>query len=144
MRSLSGRDKPPVPRLGLGDAGAVWAGPVHYSDAADVDRFLDALARIAGTAPPARISISHVPSFQPSTPLDMSDQPGSRSSSRSRTALGGRDTHQRARRGSLDGYPSHRNREESPLPPCIEWSSVTESGNGQVHETWRKGRCGGR
>jgi selenocysteine lyase/cysteine desulfurase len=30
--------------LGLGDAGAVRAGLVHYNDAADVDRFLDALA----------------------------------------------------------------------------------------------------
>jgi cysteine desulfurase family protein (TIGR01976 family) len=29
--------------LGLGDAGAVRAGLVHYNDAADVDRFLDAL-----------------------------------------------------------------------------------------------------
>jgi cysteine desulfurase family protein (TIGR01976 family) len=37
-------------RLGLGDAGAVRAGLVHYNDAADVDRFLDALARITGTA----------------------------------------------------------------------------------------------
>lgn len=35
--------------LGLGDAGAVRAGLVHYNDAADVDRFLDALARITGT-----------------------------------------------------------------------------------------------
>jgi cysteine desulfurase family protein (TIGR01976 family) len=34
--------------LGLGDAGAVRAGLVHYNDAADVDRFLDALATIAG------------------------------------------------------------------------------------------------
>jgi cysteine desulfurase family protein (TIGR01976 family) len=34
--------------LGLGDAGAVRAGLVHYNDAADVDRFLDALASIAG------------------------------------------------------------------------------------------------
>jgi cysteine desulfurase family protein (TIGR01976 family) len=33
--------------LGLGDAGAVRAGLVHYNDAADVDRFLDALASIA-------------------------------------------------------------------------------------------------
>jgi selenocysteine lyase/cysteine desulfurase len=31
--------------LGLGDAGAVRAGLVHYNDAMDVDRFLDALAR---------------------------------------------------------------------------------------------------
>jgi cysteine desulfurase family protein (TIGR01976 family) len=31
--------------LGLGDAGAVRAGLVHYNDATDVDRFLDALAR---------------------------------------------------------------------------------------------------
>jgi selenocysteine lyase/cysteine desulfurase len=31
--------------LGLGDAGAVRAGVVHYNDATDVDRFLDALAR---------------------------------------------------------------------------------------------------
>jgi selenocysteine lyase/cysteine desulfurase len=31
--------------LGLGDAGAVRAGLVHHNDAADVDRFLDALAR---------------------------------------------------------------------------------------------------
>jgi cysteine desulfurase family protein (TIGR01976 family) len=30
--------------LGLGDAGAVRAGLVHYNDATDVDRFLDALA----------------------------------------------------------------------------------------------------
>jgi cysteine desulfurase family protein (TIGR01976 family) len=30
--------------LGLGDAGAVRAGLVHYNDASDVDRFLDALA----------------------------------------------------------------------------------------------------
>jgi selenocysteine lyase/cysteine desulfurase len=29
--------------LGLGDAGAVRAGLVHYNDASDVDRFLDAL-----------------------------------------------------------------------------------------------------
>jgi len=35
--------------LGLGDAGAVRAGLVHYNEAADVDRFLDALARITGT-----------------------------------------------------------------------------------------------
>jgi cysteine desulfurase family protein (TIGR01976 family) len=34
--------------LGLGDAGAVRAGLVHYNEAADVDRFLDALARITG------------------------------------------------------------------------------------------------
>jgi selenocysteine lyase/cysteine desulfurase len=34
--------------LGLGDAGAVRAGLVHYNDAADLDRFLDALVRIAG------------------------------------------------------------------------------------------------
>jgi len=33
--------------LGLGDDGAVRAGLVHYNDAADVDRFLDALATIA-------------------------------------------------------------------------------------------------
>jgi cysteine desulfurase family protein (TIGR01976 family) len=32
--------------LGLGDAGAVRAGLVHYSDATDVERFLDALVRI--------------------------------------------------------------------------------------------------
>jgi cysteine desulfurase family protein (TIGR01976 family) len=32
--------------LGLGDAGAVRAGLVHYNDATDVDRFLDALAQI--------------------------------------------------------------------------------------------------
>jgi cysteine desulfurase family protein (TIGR01976 family) len=31
--------------LGLGDGGAVRAGLVHYNDATDVDRFLDALAR---------------------------------------------------------------------------------------------------
>jgi selenocysteine lyase/cysteine desulfurase len=31
--------------LGLGDAGAVRAGLVHYNDGTDVDRFLDALAR---------------------------------------------------------------------------------------------------
>jgi selenocysteine lyase/cysteine desulfurase len=31
--------------LGLGDAGAVRAGLVHYSDATDVERFLDALVR---------------------------------------------------------------------------------------------------
>jgi selenocysteine lyase/cysteine desulfurase len=30
--------------LGLGDAGAVRAGLVHYNDATDVDRLLDALA----------------------------------------------------------------------------------------------------
>jgi cysteine desulfurase family protein (TIGR01976 family) len=35
--------------LGLGDAGAVRAGLVHYNEAADVDRLLDALARITGT-----------------------------------------------------------------------------------------------
>jgi selenocysteine lyase/cysteine desulfurase len=29
---------------GLGDAGAVRAGLVHYNDAGDVDRLLDALA----------------------------------------------------------------------------------------------------
>jgi cysteine desulfurase family protein (TIGR01976 family) len=34
--------------LGLGDAGAVRAGLVHYNDATDVDRFLDALASLAG------------------------------------------------------------------------------------------------
>jgi selenocysteine lyase/cysteine desulfurase len=34
--------------LGLGDAGAVRAGLVHYNDAGDLDRFLDALAGIAG------------------------------------------------------------------------------------------------
>lgn len=34
--------------LGLGDAGAVRAGLVHYNEAADVDRLLDALARITG------------------------------------------------------------------------------------------------
>lgn len=34
--------------LGLGEAGAVRAGLVHYSDGTDVDRLLDALARIAG------------------------------------------------------------------------------------------------
>ena len=34
--------------LGLGDAGAVRAGLVHYNDARDVDRFLDALAGIVG------------------------------------------------------------------------------------------------
>ena len=33
--------------LGLGDAGAVRAGLVHYNDATDVDRLLDALAGIA-------------------------------------------------------------------------------------------------
>jgi selenocysteine lyase/cysteine desulfurase len=33
--------------LGLGDAGAVRAGLVHYNDAGDVDRLLDALAAIA-------------------------------------------------------------------------------------------------
>jgi selenocysteine lyase/cysteine desulfurase len=32
--------------LGLGDAGAVRAGLVHYNDAADVDRFLEALADV--------------------------------------------------------------------------------------------------
>jgi len=36
--------------LGLGDAGAVRAGLVHYNEAADVDHFLDALARITGTS----------------------------------------------------------------------------------------------
>ena len=34
--------------LGLGDPGAVRAGLVHYNDATDVDRFLDALGRMAG------------------------------------------------------------------------------------------------
>ncbi len=34
---------------GLGDAGAVRAGLVHYNDAADVETLLDALARIAST-----------------------------------------------------------------------------------------------
>jgi len=34
--------------LGLGDAGAVRAGLVHYNDVTDLDRFLDTLARIAG------------------------------------------------------------------------------------------------
>jgi selenocysteine lyase/cysteine desulfurase len=34
--------------LGLGDAGAVRAGLVHYNDATDVDRFLDALVQMAG------------------------------------------------------------------------------------------------
>jgi cysteine desulfurase family protein (TIGR01976 family) len=34
--------------LGLGDAGAVRAGLVHYNDAADVDRFLGALVRSLG------------------------------------------------------------------------------------------------
>jgi cysteine desulfurase family protein (TIGR01976 family) len=34
--------------VGLGDAGAVRAGLVHYNDATDVDRFLHALAPIAG------------------------------------------------------------------------------------------------
>ena len=34
--------------LGLGDAVAVRAGLVHYNDEADVDRFLDALGRMAG------------------------------------------------------------------------------------------------
>ncbi|MGH2474718.1 MAG: aminotransferase class V-fold PLP-dependent enzyme [Candidatus Limnocylindrales bacterium] len=34
--------------LGLGDAGAVRAGLVHYNDANDVDRFLDALAGSPG------------------------------------------------------------------------------------------------
>jgi cysteine desulfurase family protein (TIGR01976 family) len=34
--------------LGLGEAGAVRAGLVHYNDATDVDRLLDALAGIAG------------------------------------------------------------------------------------------------
>jgi cysteine desulfurase family protein (TIGR01976 family) len=34
--------------LGLGDAGAVRAGMVHYNDTTDLDRFLDALAGIAG------------------------------------------------------------------------------------------------
>jgi len=33
--------------LGLGDPGAVRAGVVHYNDATDVDRFLEALADIA-------------------------------------------------------------------------------------------------
>ncbi len=33
--------------LGLGDAGAVRAGLVHYNDATDVDRFLDTLAQVA-------------------------------------------------------------------------------------------------
>jgi cysteine desulfurase family protein (TIGR01976 family) len=33
--------------LGLGDDGAVRAGLVHYNDAAEVDRFLDALAEVA-------------------------------------------------------------------------------------------------
>jgi cysteine desulfurase family protein (TIGR01976 family) len=37
--------------LGLGDAGAVRAGLVHYNDAMDVDRFLDALVRGLATAP---------------------------------------------------------------------------------------------
>jgi cysteine desulfurase family protein (TIGR01976 family) len=36
--------------LGLGDTGAVRAGLVHYNDAADVDRFLAALAEIAAAA----------------------------------------------------------------------------------------------
>ena len=35
--------------LGLGDAGAVRAGLVHYNDAKDVDRCLDALVRIRAT-----------------------------------------------------------------------------------------------
>jgi cysteine desulfurase family protein (TIGR01976 family) len=35
--------------LGLGDAGALRAGLVHYNEAEDVDRLLDALARITGT-----------------------------------------------------------------------------------------------
>jgi cysteine desulfurase family protein (TIGR01976 family) len=34
-------------RLGLGDAGAVRAGLVHYNDVTDLDRFLDTLTRIA-------------------------------------------------------------------------------------------------
>jgi cysteine desulfurase family protein (TIGR01976 family) len=34
--------------LGLGDAGAVRAGLVHYNDGTDLDRFLDALVRVAG------------------------------------------------------------------------------------------------
>jgi selenocysteine lyase/cysteine desulfurase len=34
--------------LGLGDAGAVRAGLVHYNDTTDVERLLEALARIAG------------------------------------------------------------------------------------------------
>jgi cysteine desulfurase family protein (TIGR01976 family) len=34
--------------LGLGDAGAVRAGLVHYNEVTDLDRFLDTLARIAG------------------------------------------------------------------------------------------------
>ena len=34
--------------LGLGDAGAIRAGLVHYNNATDVDRILDALARIGG------------------------------------------------------------------------------------------------
>jgi cysteine desulfurase family protein (TIGR01976 family) len=38
--------------LGLGDAGAVRAGLVHYNDGEDVDRFLDALAGIAAGARP--------------------------------------------------------------------------------------------
>jgi selenocysteine lyase/cysteine desulfurase len=33
-------------RLGLGDAGAVRAGIVHYNTAAEVDRLLEALARL--------------------------------------------------------------------------------------------------
>ena len=34
--------------LGLGEAGAVRAGLVHYNDAADIDRLLDALVQITG------------------------------------------------------------------------------------------------
>jgi len=33
-------------RLGLGEAGAVRAGFVHYNTAAEVDRLLDELARL--------------------------------------------------------------------------------------------------
>jgi selenocysteine lyase/cysteine desulfurase len=36
--------------LGLGDAGAVRAGLVHYNDASDVDRFLTALADVVALA----------------------------------------------------------------------------------------------
>ena len=96
MRSLSGRDKSPVPRPGLGDAGAVWAGLVHYNDASGWAR--DATSR-GRRVPEGAVWTGTRP-----------------------TGTG----------------KSHR------CPLCIEWSSVTESGNGQVHETWRKGRCGGR
>ena len=36
--------------LGLGAAGAVRAGLVHYNEAADVDRLLDAVGEVAGQA----------------------------------------------------------------------------------------------